>query len=254
MKIELVTPDAASAMLKRNSGNRPISKTVLDQYTKAILRGEWKVNGESIKLSASGRLLDGQHRLMAVARSGIPIHTYVARDIPEDVFGTLDQGKKRQGHDLLALKGEKYTAVMAAAIRWYCHISGICQRQFVTPELLFSTLNDRPHIRWWTEEFIRNKCTFMPSLFVAVLSSAADRHEQEFLHKFLLEVATGANLAERSPALVLRNRFLEKRVRGSIISQMAQVAYCIKATNAYIQGKEVSFLRFSQEEEMPQLL
>lgn len=69
IKTEIVnlTPDIASRMLNTNQRNRPLKNNVVKQYAAAMLRGEWKLNGETIIISRDGNLLDGQHRISALA-------------------------------------------------------------------------------------------------------------------------------------------------------------------------------------------
>lgn len=65
----------------------------------------WKMNGEAIKFSNTGRLLDGQHRLLACVESGCSVRTLVIRGLPEDTQETMDAGKSRTMANVLELKG-----------------------------------------------------------------------------------------------------------------------------------------------------
>ena len=91
----------------REQGNRPLRTSCIERYADIIKRGQWELNGETIKFDTSGTLLDGQHRLSAVILAGMPIKSYVIRDLPRKVFDTLDTGKGRTGADVLSLRGEK---------------------------------------------------------------------------------------------------------------------------------------------------
>ena len=52
--------------------------------------GEWKLNGKSICFDWNGRLLNGQHRLSAVVRSGVPLTTLVVRGLDPALVPTQD--------------------------------------------------------------------------------------------------------------------------------------------------------------------
>jgi hypothetical protein len=68
--------------------------------------GGWRLNGETIKFYEDGTLADGQNRLEAVIRSGVPIEMEVRYGIPNDVT-TFDIGSNRNMHDILVLSGYK---------------------------------------------------------------------------------------------------------------------------------------------------
>lgn len=55
-----VTPALAAAWLQLNVGNRNPSKAKVKRFAAAIAAGKWTVNGETLKFSVSGRLLDGR--------------------------------------------------------------------------------------------------------------------------------------------------------------------------------------------------
>ena len=81
MRFEVITitPAIADALLKNNCANRRISLKTVDLYARDMMNGKWeKDNPSPIVLSESGKLLDGQHRLLAVIRSGLPRELAVA--------------------------------------------------------------------------------------------------------------------------------------------------------------------------------
>ena len=62
-----VTPDMAKRWLSKNTGNRPVKKAKVAQYARDMTEGRWEITGEAVKFAQSGRLIDGQNRLHAVA-------------------------------------------------------------------------------------------------------------------------------------------------------------------------------------------
>jgi hypothetical protein len=111
-----VTPKIAKEMLGANNKNRRMSAPHVAKLAKAMRDGHWKVNGDQIRISTLGNVVDGQHRLMAVVRSGVSIKTWVMYDVPEDVFDTIDVGKRRSSADTLSCLGEKDARTKAAAL------------------------------------------------------------------------------------------------------------------------------------------
>ncbi len=81
---EIITQDVAKEILNRNHENqRTIIPNRLKNLKRELLEGRWIFNGETIKITTTGKLIDGQYRLMAVAQTGVEIDTLVVRGIIE---------------------------------------------------------------------------------------------------------------------------------------------------------------------------
>lgn len=83
-KVETITPDIAKTMLGENVNNRRISHDNVNMFAREMRNGEWRFNGEAIKFSKDGRLLDGQHRLLAVIAADKPLTTLVIRGLEDE--------------------------------------------------------------------------------------------------------------------------------------------------------------------------
>lgn len=117
--VETITPERAADLLKANTHNRQVRVKMVRLYADEMRRGAWRLNGESIKIAKTGVLLDGQHRLEAVVRSGVTIQSLVTRGLDADTFTTIDTGRKRTPGDTLGISGVKSSNSAAAAIRSY---------------------------------------------------------------------------------------------------------------------------------------
>lgn len=105
VSIETISPIQASKMLEEiNVANRKISTARVLQYKTDMQTGDWKFNGDVIRIDENGVLIDGQHRLTAVAQSGIPFEFLVVRGIQSKDKHTIDSGKSRTGGDALAIQ------------------------------------------------------------------------------------------------------------------------------------------------------
>lgn len=96
-----VTPDLAQAWLHGHSNYRPISRRHVAYLAAEMARGRWKLTGEPIVFDAGGHLLDGQHRLSAIVRSGVAVTMLVVSGVAEDALPVMDQGKARNARDVL---------------------------------------------------------------------------------------------------------------------------------------------------------
>lgn len=117
VQFEIITPIDANNLLARNKNNRPLDSRRVTRYCREIELGRWAINGDTIKVDTEGELLDGQHRLEALVRSGKPLECLLVRNLNKEVFSTIDVGKTRSGGDVLAILGFQYASHLSAAAR-----------------------------------------------------------------------------------------------------------------------------------------
>lgn len=119
-QVETVTPERAADILhNQNTKNRRLRPGVVTQYAQLMKDGDWKLSPEAIVISASGRLLNGQHRLHAVITAGLPQQFFMIYGPPDDVFSVLDRGAKRSTADAMGLDKK-----LAEAATLLCVIQG----------------------------------------------------------------------------------------------------------------------------------
>lgn len=115
----LVTPQLAAWILQnKNRGNRKVSSVKVSELTEDIEDNHFFVTGATIVFGKSGRVLDGQHRLLACARSGRPIKVYLVFNIDDAVFSLIDTGRKRSNMDAFHIAGVQKPETAARATRW----------------------------------------------------------------------------------------------------------------------------------------
>lgn len=117
-----VTPAQAREWLENNHVNRNQRPKVIAAYKRDMEQGRWQFTGEAIKISRTGFLIDGQHRLMALAETeGVRgIDMLVVSGLPDDVQSLIDQGVPRSIRDALTLEHGhiKNITVVAGIARW----------------------------------------------------------------------------------------------------------------------------------------
>jgi len=115
-----LTPEMATALLEHNTLNRPLSDGHVRRIAGQIAADKWKFNGDTIKVSDDGAVLDGQHRLWAVIEAKKPVETIIVRGIARDAFATIDTVRRaRSGGDVIALCGTvKNRNHVAMALSW----------------------------------------------------------------------------------------------------------------------------------------
>lgn len=99
--VETVTPEVAAMWLTRNcSENRNLSRGRVEELARAILQGQWRLTHQGIAFGENGDLIDGQHRLAAIVRAGVPVQILVTRGLPQSSFSVMDRGWTRSLRDI----------------------------------------------------------------------------------------------------------------------------------------------------------
>lgn len=116
-----LTVEMAHDLLRRNGPvgserNRRLRRSHVEALARDVAAGRWPLNGSTLKISVSGRLIDGQHRCHAVILAGVPIRTYVVEGLEDDVFASLDSGRRRTLQDYLARSGGAPVAALGACV------------------------------------------------------------------------------------------------------------------------------------------
>lgn len=104
MQVVSVTPEMARKWLGRNAGNRPLKTTHVGRLANAIRGGKWKLTGDPIRFSDTGKLIDGQHRLQAIVDAELPVQCVVMHGLNDDIFDVIDSGSPRSKADAVFIK------------------------------------------------------------------------------------------------------------------------------------------------------
>lgn len=105
MNIEEITPSKAAHYLKRNVDNyRRLSQSKVNLYAEEMKAGKWQNNGEGIMFGEDGRLKNGQHRLAAIMKAGVPVKMAVITGIPDSVT-IYDVGSNRSSLQIAQASG-----------------------------------------------------------------------------------------------------------------------------------------------------
>jgi hypothetical protein len=92
----VVTPELAGKWLKNNFRNRPVSDDTVNAYARDAVSGMFLTTHQGIAFNDKDELIDGQHRLLAIVKSGVACTLMVS-------FGWLSEipGKQLKRMDLI---------------------------------------------------------------------------------------------------------------------------------------------------------
>lgn len=254
MKVEIkkITPDVAREYLKNNATNRSISEAALKKCVNAIKSNEWVTNGETIKICEDGTLLDGQHRLTAVLKTGIEIECVVVSGVKKSAFTTIDTGKTRSISDALYVIGVKknYNFKAAALKATYTLKSGVS-----TTNLRSFQLTNKQAVNFYKtligfDDLMdaacrKNQCKTLlgSSILGATYYIFEEKQGSEKRDEFFNALESGAGLVVNSPILALRKKLFQILQEQQKISEVTRINYLISAWNNFITNKNVSYLK-----------
>lgn len=252
-----VTPAMAKQWLTKNTNNRNLRKKDIFNYARDMASGKWLMNGEGIKFSTDGQLLDGQHRLHALIQAGVPVPMLIVTGLPPETQCTMDAGIKRTTADAFSLTGHKNSTVLAAVLRrvWLWDqgdykFSGNCKP---TTAECTELLQQRPEIHRSVEiaVVVNNQFKFIPQSATGTAHHLFSRLNPGETAWFFTRYADGAELATGHPILALRNRAMSDRADHRTIPDWRHLAHLIRAWNAVRSGRSLARILQAPDGGMP---
>ena len=249
-----ITPEIAQEWTGLNTRNRPVRYARVAQLARDMAAGKWVLNGESVKIATDGTIIDGQHRLYACIKAGVPFETVVIRGLPLDVQDTVDIGAARKMSDQLALRGETQTALLAAVTRWalrWLHgargSGGMDQEPTHAEMMAFIDIDPRlREAAIWANGARQRFKSVNGSVYgmAWLLFHGTDHLAAEV---FLEKVLSGEDMKAGHPALAFRNRIWKARENGERLTPHVQLAYFIIAWNAFKEDRQLQFLQLPKK-------
>lgn len=254
-----VTPEMAAEWLTRNTSNRRLIKAHVESLALVLSRGEWSLNGETIKFANDGRLLDGQHRLHACVKSGVGFRTWVAYGVESSAFDTIDTNiRTRRTSDILGLHGKENATHLAAAVKvlWLFGTTG----QFYeggggqpgfSPKVCLDILARRPAIQESVTRCAGVRVFSSPSLLASLhyLFACAN---SDMASEFVSVMADGSSELER-PFHILREAVINRRLSIRRIGGRQLAFMAIRAWNSEISANWIKKVYYKPNEEFPQI-
>lgn len=243
-EVAFISPAEANRLIRDCNGpNRPISKATVRRYAASMKAGRWDTNAPSvIVIDTNGHVRDGQHRLEAIALSGVGQWFIVANDMPPASFAVLDTGAKRTASQVLATQGVAYAAVVASAARYALnYIDAVGLRLARDNDELAEFVAAHPGLQPLAGKCHPVRKLFGPSPFTAVMYLASQHASGVMIERFIEGVArpNDTSFAVGDPRLMLRT-WAERelsRQGGAIIRPEPLMMATSLAWNAFHAGK-----------------
>jgi hypothetical protein len=248
MKIQkiIVNSELAQSYLAINTTNRPLNSRVVDQLASEMRAGFWRTNGDAIRISKSNVLLDGQHRLSAIVKSGVPLEMVVVTDLDDDVFHTIDTGDMRDACDVMSISGYKSVALRAGALRiidaYDRPESDVKKRYINNREILLLAASHLDLDK--SLAYGRQPERLLPPSTAVAAHYIFSRIDSIKADEFMRQVMNGDRLTDRCPSYALRRRLILNSQSKAKLPSLYILALTIKGWNAFRRGKEVGVLHF----------
>lgn len=253
VSIETFTPALAAKILNTvNIQNRNISNTRVETYVRDIKAGNWKFNGDLIRFDTYGTLIDGQHRLSAVVKSGESLDFLVVRGIDPSFKKTIDTGKARTGGDALAIEvgvGSMDSKTISSAITAFNQykssngFGGWGGGSRLTNSEVVNLYRDKKKLvdssLSWLKENANHRGVILPKselLFIHMVFSELDLEDA---NEFLKKVITGVNLEIGDTELHLREILIETKMKTRKLNRSAVINTIFKCWNAKRRGSGI---------------
>lgn len=243
-RVETVTPALAAEWLKSNTRNRRVMDRMVASLAEAITDGHWRVTHQGIAFGADGSLYDGQHRLLAIVRAGIPVSVSVTRGLAVEAMDAIDTGCARRAYDVITISDGVRIGHTAASV--YVAAALLAQRGAldgstprITPNFLRAAIEEHGADFGVVQTNGKFSNAALNGAFV-IAHRTLPIQTEEFVALFV----SGAGLSEGHPALALRNFFFTRfassgggRARDDLAGRV------FAAIDAFDSGRDVMQLK-----------
>ena len=252
---KIITPEYASFLLSKNHKNRQIKKIYLADLIEVMKRGDFVYNGETIIISDTGIVLDGQHRLLACEKSGVSIDVELIEGVSENVMPTIDTGVKRTAGDVLTLHGATQSLGTAKVIRTIIQfrqnknfLSMITQRgEAITNQDILNFYLNEPEVSKAIVDSGANKAkiNIMESSAIAAIWYVLKDINYEKANDFFSYLLYGG---DDGVVNLLREKLIANATSNRKMSYRERTMLTFKAWDKYINGIPTKLLKVSSDE------
>lgn len=245
--IVTLTPEKARNWLTRNLHNRRPAPGVVERYRNDMIEGRWLFAADPIRFDQLGNLIDGQHRLMALA--GCPDHIslqfLVVTKLDNATQMVMDQGRIRVSADHLTLAGFKDAAAAGAGIKLYLTLA--TGMLFRDSKAAAAVVTKARIIEWAGENaellssaidvpFLRANDA-PPSVAYCASIMLVESLGYDLARDFFTLLHEGAGAGH--PINALDKRLQTTRRNKQKVTQRDMLAWFITAANAWLEGREL---------------
>lgn len=243
--IVLVTSEMAARWLRQNTSNRRLDASNVDMYVRIIRAGRWHLSNDAVSFGPDGTVLNGQHRLTAIVKTGIACELLVMTNAKVASQVAMDAQKKRTAGDYLAIMGHtNYTHLAAVTRVILLHQIGQLANggnyKLSNDEVAEFVAQHPDLAHAVTRAQAMTKKVDCPQSVVGAAIWLLTPIDPDDMAAFMNAWRDGVNLAEGDPILALTARLREVRRNRRIVSRAEYLALILRAWNAWRDGRTVT--------------
>jgi hypothetical protein len=248
MHVEIVnvTPALAKEFLRNNKINRPVKAWAINKYAKDLSSGQWASNHQGIAFDKDGSLADGQHRLMAIVKTQIPIDMVVAWGVDRQ---GIDRLAPRSQMDEIKYAGmsdwvEKSHLVIAGAM-FEISYNGAMQNKAsrTTSENIDFCEKHRAVIEFTASKFRKKEKYLSAAIIQGTVAIAATYEDVDRMGEFVNVFKSGLPNSQKDfMAIKARNFIMNGGAKGGATDRKNASKTLMRAIYLFCRGKNLNRL------------
>lgn len=251
----VITPAIAAEWMKRNHSNRLVKNGNLGGLVRDMLGGRHLVNGDTIRFDLNGRLIDGQHRLLAIIQSGLPITMFVVTGLEPAAQETIDRNARRTVADYLSMNGVKRANTVGAAARLAMAArAGLLSNKkahFTDAEVIeFLDQNPIMEVAGDVGAKLSNSISAPPSV-LAVAWAEISQIDPDAATEFFNSLASSRTNGDGDPRAALLRRLQHAARQREKIAPLTQLAMIVRAWNVHRRDETIHVLKVRAASPVP---
>lgn len=242
-----ITPELAEVWLGKNAEfQRKLRQSIVNRYARDMERGEWVPTHQGVAFDCKGRLIDGQHRLAAIVKSGVSIEMPVARNTSARAFDHVDLGFARTTAEVLRARGDGWITnehiAIARLAEYGTDTAQILKNRspFELQTIVEAHKNALHFVFQNTARRVRG-VTVAPVLAAVVLAyyEEMDRVRlAEFLH--LLVSGVSSNPSRDATVIRLRDWLRDTKQQGNSVARTETLLKSQRVIKAFMRGENLT--------------
>lgn len=254
VSIEEITPKMAESWLSTaNTKNRRLRERLVMRYATDMVNGDWVLSHQGIAFDTDLALIDGQHRLSAIALSGETVRMLVFRGMTARSRMAVDAGMKRMTHDQLNMGGAacghvgpQHISVTRAMIRGMASSAN----KWTDAQIGRFIEQHRDAITFGMDTLPKTK-KVGTSEVRALIARAYYHGDHAKIDRFCEALHTGMmDGPDQAIAIRLRNTLMTLEHAGGT-SMSVRYAKASRALRAYLDGEDITRIFAAKHDEFP---
>lgn len=265
IEVLTITPDFAKDLIgHKHEHQRSVRHRHVEYLADAMKNGRWRYTMDPIRLDDNLQVIDGQHRLLAVIKSGRPQKFLVAILTDPEAFYALDQGVSRSLNDIRATLGKKQISrtLIGAILLEHRGFTPRSSQNVVSKEDTDRIIDAFPlmeEVRYLEKVGVRCKVQGVGSMAAAIAAMRVNKIEALKFFSAVFQMTSVIDDKEVHQAhmlyLFLRNTREKGGGRTSGEHYIMEAAYkSIRAWNAWRRGEMITKLQYEPGGKFPKAL